>query len=122
MAKSKAKTTKSSTRSTKTTSAKKPMTKSEIFTNIADMTGMTKKQVASVFEALGTVAQKNLSKRGPKVFTVPGFAKFKVVHKPAKKARKGVNPFTGEEMMFKAKPAHNVVKATPLKVLKDMAA
>jgi len=121
MAKRKAKTTKSTTRST-TSNAKKPMTKSEIFTNIADMTGMTKKQVASVFEALGDVAQKNLSRRGPQVFTVPGFAKFKVVHKPAKKARKGINPFTGEEMMFKAKPAQNVVKATLLKALKDMAA
>jgi len=120
MAKSKANTIKSKTKANST--VKKPLTKTEIFSDIADMTGMTKKQVASVFEALGNVAHKNLSKRGPQVFTVPGFVKFKVVHKAAKKARKGVNPFTGEEMMFKAKPAHNVVKATPLKVLKDMAA
>ena len=134
MAKKKAKTSKAVARrsnttktakrpkATKKTTANKPPTKTEIYTNIADMTGMTRKQVASVFEALGQVAQKNLGKRGPQVFTVPGFAKFRVVRKPATKARKGINPFTGQEMMFKAKPARNIVKATPLKIVKDWAA
>ena len=64
--------------------------------------------------------KKDLGKRGPGTFTVPGLMKIKVVRKPATKARKGTNPFTGEEMMFKAKPARNVVKVQALKGLKDM--
>ncbi len=100
--------------------AKKPATKSEVMGFIADKTGLTKKDVGSVFEALGTMIQKELKKSGPGVFSVPGLMKIKVVRKPATKARKGVNPFTGEEMVFKAKPARNVVKVLPLKNLKDM--
>ena len=112
-----------STKKNKTsTNANKPLTKTDILNSIAEKTGMTKKQVSTVFDALGEVAGRSLGKRGPQVFSVPGLVKFKVVHKAAKKARKGTNPFTGEEMMFKAKPAHNVVKATPLKALKDKAA
>jgi len=56
----------------------------------------------------------------PGMFSIPGLLKLRVVKKPARKARKGVNPFTGEEMMFKAKPASKAVKATTLKALKDM--
>ena len=59
-------------------------------------------------------------RRGPGAFTVPGLMKIVKVHKPRRAARKGINPFTGEEMMFKAKPAHNVVKVRPLKNLKEM--
>jgi len=100
--------------------AKKPMTKSEILTSLSDSTGFTKKEVASVFEDMATLIGKNLNKRGPGVFTIPGLAKVKVVRKPATKARPGINPFTGEETIFKAKPARNVVKIQPLKALKDM--
>jgi nucleoid DNA-binding protein len=64
--------------------------------------------------------KKNVGKRGPGVFTVPGLMKVKVVKKPATKARKGINPFTGEATTFKAKPARKVVKVQPLKGLKDM--
>ena len=64
--------------------------------------------------------KKDLGKRGPGVFTVPSLMKIKVVRKPATKARKGINPFTGEETVFKAKPARNVVKVLPLKALKEM--
>jgi hypothetical protein len=46
--------------------------------------------------------------------------KLVVQRKPATKARRGINPFTGEETIFKAKPARNVVKIRPLKNLKDM--
>ncbi len=102
------------------TAAAKPPTKSEIQSQIADSTGLTKKEVSSVFDALAEVIGKNLGRRGPKVFTIPGLVKFKVIHKKATKARKGINPFTGEETMFKAKPARNVVKAQPLKAVKDM--
>ena len=101
--------------------AKKPPTKSEIYSNIADDTGLTKKDVAAVFESLNGQIKKNLGGRGaPGMFSIPGLLKLRVVKKPARKARKGINPFTGEEMMFKAKPARNVVKVTPLKALKDM--
>lgn len=93
-------------------------TKSQILSEIAEGTGMTRKNVGEIFEALSTMIKKDL-KKGPGVFTLPGLIKLKVVHKPATKARKGTNPFTGQEMMFKAKPAKNVVRARPLKALKD---
>lgn len=99
---------------------KKAATKSEILGGIADQTGLTKKQVGSVFDALSGMIQRDLKKNGPGVFSVPGLMKIKVVRKPATKARKGTNPFTGEEMVFKAKPARNVVKVQALKNLKDM--
>jgi len=99
----------------------KPMTKSEIASGIADETGLTKKQVSSVFEAMAGQIKKSLGRRGPGAYTIPGLMKLTVVRKPATKARKGINPFTGEETMFKAKPARNVVKIRPLKNLKDMA-
>ena len=86
----------------------------------ADETGLTKREVATVFEAMAGLIKKDLGRRGPGQFTVPGLMKIRVKRKPATRARKGINPFTGEEMMFKAKPARNVVKVTPLKALKDM--
>jgi len=98
----------------------KPMTKSEIVLGIADATELTKKQVSSVFEAMAGQIKTSLGRRGPGAYTVPGLMKLVVVRKPATKARKGINPFTGEEAMFKAKPARNVVKIRPLKNLKDM--
>ena len=98
----------------------KPRTKSEIFGMISEDTGLTRKQIASVFEGMSGLMKKDLGKRGPGTFTIPGLLKVKVKTKPATKARKGVNPFTGEEMMFKAKPARRVVKALPLKALKEM--
>ena len=99
--------------------AKRPTTKSETLTYIAEKTDLTKRDISDVFDALGTLMKRDL-KRGPGVYTVPGLMKVKVVRKPATKARNGVNPFTGEEMMFKAKPARNVVKVLPLKGLKEM--
>ena len=101
--------------------AAKPPTKSQILSGIADDTGLTRKEVAAVFDSLSGMIKKNIGRRGPGVFTVPGLMKIKVNHKPATKARKGTNPFTGEEMMFKAKPARRVVKVLALKNLKDMA-
>lgn len=98
----------------------KPSTKTEIFNHLAEKTELKKKDVAAVFEALSEMMQKDLKKVG--VFSVPGLMKVKVVNKPAVPAREGVNPFTGETMMFKAKPARNVVKVTALKALKDMVA
>ena len=76
--------------------------------------------MADVFTALSNLAMRHLHKKGSGEFVLPGLAKCVVKHKPATKARKGINPFTGEEMMFKAKPARNVVKIRPLKKLKEM--
>jgi len=99
--------------------AKKPTTKSESLAYIAEETGFSKVEVGMVFDSLTNLIQRDL-KKGPGVYTVPGLMKIKVVRKPATRARKGVNPFTGEEMMFKAKPARNIVKVLALKGLKDM--
>jgi len=98
----------------------KPMTKSEIISGITDATGLTKKDVSSVFEAMAAQIKKSLGRSGTGAYTVPGLMKLVVQRKPATKARKGINPFTGEETVFKAKPARNVVKIRPLKNLKDM--
>lgn len=100
---------------------KEPMTKSAMMGAIAEETELTKKQVTAVFDSLGTVINGHIKKGGAGVCTIPGLLKIKTVRKPATRARKGVNPFTGEEMMFKAKPARNVVKVLPLKNLKEMA-
>ena len=104
---------------TKKAAAKKPMTKTELIQAISDTTSgeLNKRQVKAVLEALTTIGHKQLKKQG--VFTLPGFAKFRVVKKPATKARKGINPFTGEEMMFKAKPASKAVCVRPVKACKD---
>ena len=107
-------------RKKKATGPKKPMTKSEILTALAETNGFTKQEIAGLFDELANLIGKNLGKRGPGVFTIPGLSKIKVVRKSATKARKGISPFTGEETVFKAKPARNVVKITPLKALKDM--
>jgi len=98
----------------------KPMTKTEVLNALAEGTDLTKKQVASVMDELASLIAKNVGKKGPGVFNLPGLMKIVVQHKPAVAARQGINPFTGEETMFKAKPARNVVKVRPLKALKDM--
>ena len=104
----------------KTAPAKKPLTKSEILTSLSESSELSKKEIAGLFDNLSALIAKSLKKGGPGVFTVPGLSKIKVVRKPATKARKGINPFTKEETIFKAKPARNVVKVQPLKALKDM--
>jgi len=101
--------------------ATKPMTKSEVYKSLSDDTDLSRKDIAAVFDSLADLMKKNLAGRNaPGLFTVPGLMKIKVVKKPATKARKGTNPFTGEEMMFKAKPASKAVKVQALKGLKDM--
>src|SRR5690606_11632204 len=93
-------------------------TKSEVLAAISKDTGLTRKQVEAVFDSLSGVMRKSLRSSG--LFTVPGLMKLKVVTKPAQKAREGVNPFTGEKMMFKAKPASKKVRVLPLKNLRAM--
>ena len=95
--------------------------KSEVLSTIAEETGLNRKQVSAVFDSLGNLIGKNIGKKGPGLFTVPGLLKITIKNKPAEKARKGINPFTKQEQMFKAKPARRVVKVRPLKALKSMA-
>ena len=95
--------------------------KGEILMGIAEETGLTRKQVSSVFDALSSQIGKSVNKKGPGVFVVPGLMKITIKNKPATKARKGIDPFTKEERMFKAKPASRQVKIKALKNLKDMA-
>jgi nucleoid DNA-binding protein len=102
------------------TGASKPLSKSDVLNSLAQDTELSRKQVAGVLDALSALIAKNVGKKGPGVFAVPGLMKITVQHKPATKPRKGINPFTGQEMMFKAKPARNVVRIRPLKSLKDM--
>lgn len=102
------------------TAAGKPMSKTETFNALAEATGLTKKQIASVFDALSELIARNLGKKGPGVFTIPGLLKIVKQHKEATKSRLVRNPATGEMVMSKPKPARNVVKARPLKGLKDM--
>ena len=101
--------------------ATKLLNKSEILTSLAQTTELSRKQVASVFDAFSGLIETSVGKKGPGMFVVPGLMKIMVIQKPATKAHKGINPFTKEEVMFKAKPARKVIKVRPLKALKDMA-
>jgi nucleoid DNA-binding protein len=97
----------------------KPLSKSEILNAVSDAVGevVSKKHVKEVVEHLVAVAHKELKKSG--IFVLHGLAKFVVVKKPAKAARKGINPFTKQEQTFAAKPASKSVKARPVKAIKD---
>jgi len=102
--------------------AKTVMTKAAILDEIAGNTGLSKKQVSSVFDELTTLIERHIKKGSVGQFALPGLMKIEVKRKPATKARKGINPFTREETVFKARPARNVVKIRPLKKVKDMVA
>jgi nucleoid DNA-binding protein len=101
-------------------SASKPMNKTEIMAALAEATGLAKPQVASFFDELAVLIKKNLAQQGPGEFSVPNLMKIKVVRKPATPERAGINRFTKEETVFKAKPARNDVKIVALKGLKDL--
>jgi nucleoid DNA-binding protein len=104
----------------KKSAASKARTKSEVLSGIAEKTGLTRKQVSSVFDEMGTMIKKDLT-RGPGTFTVPGLMKVVVRKKPAQKAIKNwKNPFTGEIQTKPAKPASKQIKIRPLKNLKEM--
>lgn len=99
--------------------AKKAMSKNGLITAITETVGdeISRKQVKAVLESLIEVGHKELKKS--KIFTLPGFAKFRVVNKPATKARQGINPFTKEPMTIAAKPASKSVRARPIKAIKE---
>ena len=104
----------------KATAIKEPLTKSQLLATIAEETGLSKRDCTAVLDELSNVIHRHLKKRGAGTFTLPGMFKIRTQRKPATRARKGINPFTGEETIFKAKPARTVVKVLPLKGLKEM--
>jgi nucleoid DNA-binding protein len=104
----------------KSSSIASPLNKSQILADIATTTGLAKRDVGKVVDELASVIERHIGKKGPGSFTMPGLFKIKTLRKPATKARKGINPFTKEEVTFKAKPARTVIKIRPLKKLKDM--
>ena len=97
----------------------KPISKAEVLSELAEKAKLNKKQVSEVLEALTELVHKELGKKGPGLFVIPGLIRLKVVVKPATKAKEGFNPRTKEPMTIKAKPARKVVKAYPLKTLKE---
>jgi nucleoid DNA-binding protein len=104
------------------TASSKPLSKSEILNALAESTGLSRKDVGSVFEELGNLISKNIGKKGPGVFVVPGLMKIQVIQKEATKGGMRPNPFKPGEMMKVApKPARRTIKVRPLKNLKDMA-
>ncbi len=99
----------------------KVYTKGTLLTTLAERTGLARKDVGTVFTELTAIVEGHLKRTGPGKFTLPGMLKMTVKNVPAKKARKGINPFTGEPTTFKAKPASRKVRVTALKALKEMA-
>jgi hypothetical protein len=108
------------TKPLKVSAASTARSKSDVFSTIGQHAGLHRRDVAAVFHALGGLIKADLSKSGAGVFKVPGMMRITVVRKPATPARRGINPFTKEEVMFKAKPARNVVRVRPLRGLKEM--
>lgn len=103
-------------------SIKDPMSKSNMIKMITDVTCIGKKDVVAVLECLTQVIEKHVKSGGPGVFVLPGLLKIKIVKKPARSAREGINPFTGDKIMIKARPAYKAVKIKALKKLKEMVA
>ena len=104
----------------KVSASAKPRSKGDVFRTIAQHVGIHHRDVAAVFHTLAHMIRADLSKSGAGVFKVPGLMRITVKRKPATKARMGINPFTKEQVMFKAKPARNVVRVRPMKPLNEM--
>jgi len=121
MAKKKAKAKAKKAAASAGPAVKNRYSKTEIVTSIATRSGLSRKEVGAVLDGLDDLIGRHISKRGCGEFVLPGLLKITTVHKPARKARKGINPFTGEETVFKAKPASIAVKIRPLKRVKEMA-
>ncbi|MEE9451840.1 MAG: HU family DNA-binding protein [Gammaproteobacteria bacterium] len=104
----------------KATVLKQALTKTQLYTLLAEAADASKKQVSAIFEEFSALLERSIKKNAVGHFTIPGLCKVVTVRKPATKARKGINPFTKEPTVFKAKPARTVVKIRALKKLKDM--
>jgi len=127
MAKAKKSARKSAKKPTRKAAPKAPpsvktvLTKSQLVAHLADAAKVAAKDVRELLAALEETIRASISKKGPRTFVLPGILKITAVAVPAKKARKGINPFTGEPTTFKAKPATIRVKVRPMKKLKDAA-
>jgi nucleoid DNA-binding protein len=99
--------------------AKKRMTKTEFVAALSKKSGLNKKQAASALDSINKIIAEQLGKRGPGEVLIPDLLKLSTVTKPATPQHKGVNPFTKQPMIYKAKPASKVIKVRPLKALKD---
>ncbi len=108
------------TKPVKVSASSKTRSKGDVFGTIAQHVGIGRRDVAGVFHVMGSLIKADLSKSGSGVFKVPGLMRITVKRKPATPARMGINPFTKEQTMFKAKPARNVVRVRPLAALKAM--
>ena len=104
----------------KVKASSKARSKSEIYSTISEHVGIPRQQVAGVFHVLSSIIKSDLSKGGAGVSSVPGLARIRLTRKPATKERQGINPFTKEPTVFKARPARNVVRLRPLRGLKEM--
>ena len=108
------------TKPLKVSASGKPRSKGDVLRTIAQYGGVPRRDVAAVFHVMGSLIKADLSKNGSGIFSVPGLMRITVKRKPATKERRGINPFTKEPTIFKARPARNVVRVRPLKALKDM--
>ena len=97
------------------------LSKQDLHRSISERTGLSKKRVSEIFAALEDVLADQMNTKGPGEFTLPGLAKFTIKTRPAVKARKGINPFTGEKTVFAARPESRTVKINALKKLKGFA-
>ncbi len=104
----------------KSTAIQKPLTKPQLLTALAENSGVAKKDVVAVMDELTSLIERHIKKRSAGQFMLPGLLKIRTIKKKATKARKGRNPFSGEEIMIKAKPASTTVKVMPLRALKNM--
>jgi nucleoid DNA-binding protein len=95
------------------------MSKTQFVTTLAEKSGLNKKQASSALETINSMIAQELGKQGPGEVLIPGLLKLNVIEKPATRKHEGVNPFTKEPMIYKAKAAHKVIKVRLLKALKD---
>jgi nucleoid DNA-binding protein len=99
---------------------KKALTKTAVYQELSTQTGLSKKQVGEVFDALTELVKREVGKKGPGQVTLPGIVKLQVKLKKATKARPGRNPKTNEPITIPAKPARKVLRARVLKVLSEV--
>jgi nucleoid DNA-binding protein len=100
--------------------AGKRLTKSQVISELAEVTELDKKSINRVFDGLTDIIKRQLGSRGPGEFVIPGLLKLRAVKKPATKERPGINPFTKQPIIIRAKPASKKIRASALKALKDL--
>jgi hypothetical protein len=104
----------------KTSDAPKAMSKSAIYQELAQATGLERKQVVGLLEALENLMKEELKKEQG-AFTLFDIVKIRRVPVEARPATRKPNPFKPGEMMdVKAKPASTKMKVVVLKGLKDL--